>query len=208
MDRPSRRAPGYDLFKLIVAMILLILFLLLNWRGRSQSLILFSTLAPANPTTVPVSLTPVLLATTSALIHTSTATGITSTLPPAPSPINTFTPIATPLPSLVATPATTSTAAAPVASACEAASLRSRLQNGMNATILQRLNFRSSPGIRDNWLRTNLPGTQVEIIGGPECLPHASGAYVWWQIKLPDGQIGWSAEASQYGSFYFMEPAE
>jgi hypothetical protein len=76
----------------------------------------------------------------------------------------------------------------------------------MNVTILLRLNFRSSPGIGANWLRTNLPGTRAQVIGGPECLPHFIGAYVWWQIKLPDGQIGWSAEASQSGSFYFMEP--
>jgi hypothetical protein len=68
------------------------------------------------------------------------------------------------------------------------------------------LNFRSSPGIHENWMRTNIPGTKVQVIGGPECVPHFTGAYVWWQIKLPDGQIGWSAESSQFGSFYFMEP--
>jgi hypothetical protein len=78
----------------------------------------------------------------------------------------------------------------------------------MSATILRRLNFRSSPGIRDNWLRTNLPGTKVEIVGGPECLPHFTGAYVWWQIQLPSGETGWSAEGSVHGTFYFLEPAE
>jgi hypothetical protein len=46
----------------------------------------------------------------------------------------------------------------------------------MNVTILLRLNFRSSPGIGANWLRTNLPGTRAEVIGGPECLPHFIGA--------------------------------
>jgi hypothetical protein len=81
------------------------------------------------------------------------------------------------------------------------------LQVGTNATILRRLNFRSSPGIRDNWLLTNIPGTQVEIIGGPECVPYWTGAYMWWQIRLPDGRTGWSAEGSLHGSFYFMEPA-
>jgi hypothetical protein len=77
---------------------------------------------------------------------------------------------------------------------------------GRNATILRRLNFRSSPGIQHNWLRTNLPGTQVEVVGGPQCLPHLWGAYLWWQIRLPDGEIGWSAEGSIHGTFYFMEP--
>jgi hypothetical protein len=92
--------------------------------------------------------------------------------------------------------------------ACEAAVTRSRLQAGTTATILRRLNFRSSPGIRDNWLRTNIPGTQVEVMSGPECVPYVSGAYLWWQIRLPDGEVGWSAEGSIYGTFYFMEPSE
>jgi hypothetical protein len=83
---------------------------------------------------------------------------------------------------------------------------RSRLQVGGSAKILRRLNFRSSPGIQNNWLQTNIPGTQVEVIDGPVCLPHFIGAYVWWQIRLPDGRIGWSAEASLLGRFYFMEP--
>jgi hypothetical protein len=79
---------------------------------------------------------------------------------------------------------------------------------GDHAVILRRLNFRSSPGIQDNWLLTNLPGTKVEVIGGPQCLPHFAGAYLWWQVKLPNGQTGWSAEGSQFGSFYFIEPAK
>jgi hypothetical protein len=78
---------------------------------------------------------------------------------------------------------------------------------GMQAAILRRLNFRSSPGIRNNWVRTNTPGTSVEVVGGPKCIPHLAGAYVWWQIQLPDGNIGWSAEGSIHGTFYFMEPA-
>jgi len=94
----------------------------------------------------------------------------------------------------------------PDTNVCNAALSHSQLQAGINATILRRLNFRTSPGIQNNWIRTNIPGTQVEIIDGPICLPHFMGAYVWWQIKLPDGQIGWSAEASLFGRFYFMEP--
>jgi hypothetical protein len=92
------------------------------------------------------------------------------------------------------------------ADACEAAISRSRLSVGGNATILRRLNFRTSPGIQNNWIRTNLPGTQVEVIDGPVCLPYFIGAYVWWHIRLPDGQVGWSAESSLFGRFYFMEP--
>jgi hypothetical protein len=89
---------------------------------------------------------------------------------------------------------------------CAAVS-RSQIQVGLQAIIQRRLNFRSSPGIQNNWILTNLPGTQVEVIGGPECTRYKNGgAYLWWQIKLPDGQIGWSAEASAFGAFYFMEP--
>ena len=91
---------------------------------------------------------------------------------------------------------------------CEAANSRSRLQVGMNAMILRRLNFRSSPGIQDNWLLTNIPGTKVQLVGGPECIPHFIGAYLWWQIELPGGRIGWPAEGSVLGAFYFMEPVE
>lgn len=77
----------------------------------------------------------------------------------------------------------------------------------MKATIQRHLNFRSSPGIRENWLLTNLPGTRIEVIGGPECVPYWTGAYLWWQIRLPDGRVGWSAEGSLQGSFYFIEPS-
>jgi len=136
------------------------------------------------------------------------ATG-TNTPPPTVAPSHTPTSIPHPTATLVSESTTTATAAIPtVIDVCEAAGSRSRLQVGMNAAILRRLNFRSSPGIRDNWLLTNIPGTKVEVVGGPECVAHFAGAYLWWQIKLPDGRIGWSAEASQQGSFYFMEPVE
>ena len=79
----------------------------------------------------------------------------------------------------------------------------------MRATITRYLNFRSSPGIANNWIWTNVPGTQVEIIGGPECTQYqGGGSYMWWQIKLPDGREGWSAEASASGTFYFLEPTK
>jgi hypothetical protein len=181
----------------------------------------------AKPTTTIVSATSLLLTSTPVATQTSTATrAVVSTLVPLPSPIttnlstltvpsvpfptetNVIGPSATPFPTATAVASSTFTPVptTPVASACEAAASRSRLQAGTSATILRRLNFRSSPGIHDNWLLTNLPGTRVEVIGGPECIPQFRGVYVWWQIKLPNGQVGWSAEAPQYGSFYFMEP--
>ena len=225
---PSTRATAYDLFKLVVAIILLILLFLLKGRPTPQSSTLISTLTTpaltasaravptlfgnAQPTVVPSSSTSISLTSTSIPILTPTATNIAvSTQTPLPSPTTTeiSAPTATPLPSPSTIPvSSTSTpiSGTPAATACDAASSQSRLQAGMSAIILRRLNFRSSPGIQNNWLLTNNPGTKVEIIGGPECIPHSIGAYVWWQIKLPDGQIGWSAEASQQGMFYFMEP--
>src|SRR6266540_3335245 len=198
----STRAPGYDLFKLIVAIFLIILFLFLMRMSPPQAPAPVSNslpptgtpLASAQPTTAPTSSTSILLTATSSTIPSPTAT-------------STSEPTATPLPSPTETsviePTATPLAWIPVTSACETAASRSQLQTGMNATILRRLNFRSSPGIRDNWLRTNIPGTQVEVVGGPECVPYSEGAYVWWQIKLPDGRVGWSAEDSLHGAFYF-----
>ncbi len=232
----SRRAPGYDLFKSIVAILLLVLFLILNRPAIPQSPTRIST-PSTNPTRLPVSATFLSLTSTAIplLSPTPTSAGVSTQTPllsPTPTSVSaptetsvrvsTQTPLPSPtitkasestagsLPTLPATPATSLTSTpiigTPVASACDFASSRSRLQNRRNAIILRRLNFRSSPGIHENWMRTNIPGTKVQVIGGPECVPHFTGAYVWWQIKLPDGQIGWSAESSQFGSFYFMEP--
>jgi hypothetical protein len=79
----------------------------------------------------------------------------------------------------------------------------------MKATIAHIVNFRSSPGVFNNWILTNHPGIQVEVIGGPTCTRYKNGgAYLWWQIKLPNGRVGWSAEASAFGKFYFMEPVK
>jgi len=83
------------------------------------------------------------------------------------------------------------------------------LQVGMQATINRKVNLRSSPGLFNNWIAVNQPGTQVEVVSGPSCTRYQNGgAYLWWQIKLPNGLTGWSAEASAFGSFYFMEPVK
>jgi hypothetical protein len=243
----STRALGYDLFKLIVAILLLILFFLLLSRPTAQQVPLTAatTAVPAtettlstpsvtldaNPIAVPATFTSLSLTSTSIPVSSATRTAAPGSTDPIPSPTatnldakaRTATPLSsptatnpdtrtvTPFPSPTRTPVIESTPTSiieptAIEAACDAAILRSRLQPGMKATILRRLNFRSSPGIQDNWLRTNIPGTQVEVMGGPECIPHISGAYVWWQIKLPDGKTGWSAEGSIHGTFYFMEP--
>ena len=101
----SSRAPGYDLFKFIVALLLFILAILLMWMSPqspapSPGLLPNSSATPspeqrltASPTTVPASPTsPPLRATT------------TSTPSPSPTPTNIASPTPTPLPSPTATP--------------------------------------------------------------------------------------------------------
>lgn len=226
----STRARVYDLFKLIVAILLLLLFLWLLQRSTARPFASAPTLTPFPP---PTNVNPILSAGTAtpgpptspaqsnppalvaslasptspppSLTPASEASPPVSPTPTAPA---SFAPTGTQPPSGVPTLTPMGTSETPTIAACDETASRSRLQPGMTAVILRRLNFRSSPGIRDNWLRTNLPGTRVEVVAGPECVPHLSGAYVWWQIRLPAGEVGWSAEGSIHGTFYFMEPVE
>ena len=224
----SARATGYDLFKLVIAILLLLLFIcLLLWipanvppdatTSPTSILITATETQPVTATFFPVTPSLTSPSTTATPLPlpspTETLSSDTSTTTPIPSPtaaqISTLSPTPIPSPTQTSVPQPSPTPTdepSPTSDTCEAALSRSRLQVGMNSTIIRRLNFRSSPGIQNNWLQTNSPGTQVEIIDGPVCLPHFMGAYVWWQIKLPDGQVGWSAEASLFGRFYFMEP--
>ncbi|CAG0976056.1 partial carboxyl-terminal processing protease, partial [Anaerolineae bacterium] len=68
------------------------------------------------------------------------------------------------------------------------------LISGESATVTSYLYLRSSPGIANNWIRIMKPNSQVEVTGNPTCVLHGSGAYIWWQVKLPDGTTGWLAE--------------
>ena len=206
----SARAPWFDLFKLVVAIMLFLLFLFLLFSNRpsqarqlqdadltSTSLLFTSTVVPASSTSAPP---------TATLIPTQTAT-------PIPSPTNPPTLTSTALPQVTESPVP-ETLPTPIVEipadtkTCEAIS-HSQLQLGMQAAVVQTVNFRSSPGIFNNWIKINLPNTQVEVVGGPSCTRYENGgAYLWWQVKLPDGRIGWSAEASAFGKFYFMEPVK
>ncbi|MCP4139789.1 MAG: SH3 domain-containing protein [Chloroflexi bacterium] len=83
-----------------------------------------------------------------------------------------------------------------------------RLKAGEEAEIIRNLNFRSSPGIGNNWLATFRTGSRVKVLGEARCLPYADGAYRWWKIERADGTIGWSAEAPISETTYFIQPAE
>jgi len=211
---PSSRAPGYDLFKLIVAIILLLVFLLL-WLGikptqtsqTEQALLPTFTIIPPAETLLP---------TPSTTLRASLTTVPASNTPAPPTVIATVTDTSTPEPPpSTETPVPTEEALpTPIfeipaqVSDCEAVS-HSQLQVGMQATIKHKVNLRSSPGLFYNWIAVNQPDTQVEVIGGPACTRYqGGGAYLWWQIKLSNGTVGWSAEASAFGSYYFMEPVK
>jgi len=82
------------------------------------------------------------------------------------------------------------------------------LTSGKAATVIVYLRLRLSPGIGNNLLQTVNPNTQVEVIGSPTCVLHSDGAYIWWQVKLPDGTVGWLAEGSFTRKLYFLEPVK
>lgn len=84
--------------------------------------------------------------------------------------------------------------------------LKSRLDVGITVTVTTNLNFRASPGLDQEIKLVSLPGDRLEIIGGPICIPHLDGAYMWWQVQRTDGNIGWSAEGSLTRIYYFLEP--
>ena len=86
--------------------------------------------------------------------------------------------------------------------------LAPRLQPSDQARTLVNLNLRSSPGIKDNWMLTNIAQTQLTIVGGPVCVIQEGGAYWWWEVENPSGLRGWSAEAHQGGGYYFLEPVQ
>ena len=209
--RTSSYAPFYDLFKLIVAIILLaiVLFMLWNVTPPSSPAPPAATWTPPPPSAETAVVSPTPAPPTDTASPTLNSAIVTATATPTPPSAENLTSTPTASPTL---PPVTETLPTPIVeipsepNACAAVS-RSRLQVGMRATILRRLNFRSSPGIMNNWMLTNIPGTQVEVIGGPACTIYKNGgSYLWWQIKLPNGIVGWSAEASAFGAFYFMEP--
>ena len=64
------------------------------------------------------------------------------------------------------------------------------------------LNLRNEPG-----------GTQIDqmpegetftVIGGPRCALVGGTMFTWWQIRMDNGTVGWSAEGGF--EFYYMEP--
>ncbi|MEJ2758627.1 MAG: hypothetical protein P8046_09125 [Anaerolineales bacterium] len=192
-----------DKIKLVVAVILVVLtaFLYFGDRFEVSAVTAVATDRPAMETeTVTQSPTrtdiPAIIdGPTDTPTPTSSPTEIESppptiTEPPTITP--TFTPTISPTP----------TAAQDICSLA----LESRLEVGMTVTVKTNLNFRVSPGLDQEILLVNIPGNRLEIIGGPICIPHLDGAYMWWQVQRMDGDVGWSAEGSLTHIYYFLEP--
>lgn len=218
----------YDRFKLIVALILLVLFIILlltlrggvspasqqvsaeqqNAAGVPSKTAAKVAEAASTPTPTPV---PVTSTSTATLLPTPTATlpapSPTPTLPPAP----TSTPVPTSAdstPTLAPETAMPTPAQAGAQGDCSAA-IVSRLAVGDKARVISNLNLRSSPGLEaNNLVKVNPVGTQLEIIGGPTCLVYGGGVYLWWEVRMNDSQTGWSAEGSLEGKTYFLEPVK
>ncbi len=224
MDTP-RRWINYDTFKLIVALILLILLIVFIFQAQRPGTIagieptpvtqVSIATSPPQPTQTPVS-TPTVLPTATQLppATPTTAPPASATPESLPSPTTAQMPTATPEATSSPTEAPTATPAvldtpAPAATAaavdCPLA-LPTRLKVGDNARITTNLNLREEPGIGKKLVRTNPTTTQLQIIGGPVCTPYKGSAYLWWNVQLPDGVTGWSAEGSATGKFYFLEP--
>jgi hypothetical protein len=186
-----------DKIKLVVAVILVVLtaFLYFGDRFEVSAVTAVATDRPAMETeTVTQSPTrtdiPAIIdGPTDTPTPTSSPTEIES---PPPTITPTFTPTISPTP----------TAARDICSLA----LESRLEVGMTVTVKTNLNFRVSPGLDQEILLVNIPGNRLEIIGGPICIPHLDGAYMWWQVQRMDGDVGWSAEGSLTRIYYFLEP--
>jgi hypothetical protein len=232
----NRRWIPYDTFKLIVTLVLLALLLVLLLRrpagppvvGQAgQETAAATTQAPAEgqpPTATPTPLPPpaTLAPTASPTLPPPTAS------PTLPLPTATLeaevTPTGTPeteaaaaptaTPHAEATPTETPPAEAtltptpePQAGAADCPLAQpSRLAVGNQAVVRARLNLRSEAGMDKTIIRVSPPGTQVEVISGPMCIPYQGGAYLWWNLETADGVTGWSAEASLTDRFYFLEP--
>lgn len=142
--------------------------------------------ATPEPTAIPATPTP----------DSSAQTAATETPPVEATATETAAPTATPQPQ----------AAAGSPGDCPLAQ-PSRLATGQQAVVVANLNLREAAGMDKRILRVSLPNARVEIVGGPICIPHQNGAYLWWNVKTADGTTGWSAEAALSKNFYFLQPA-
>lgn len=208
-----RRWFGYDWFKLIVALALLILLVVLFVQQRPISGVA-SQAATSTPTSIPVaSVIPsaTISAPTSVAEPSATQTpSPTQTAAPAQVPTATppvEQPTSAPPPTTEQPTPTATTEAAQTASGDCSGAAPTRLKVGMKAVVAYNLNLRKAAGMDQEIVATHLPTTLLDILGGPVCIPYDTGVYRWWNVKTADGAVGWSAESALNTNTYFMEPA-
>ncbi len=210
----SRYAPGYDLFKLIVAVILtIILIFLLLQESRLRYAALSLTVTASSLTeraVLPTMTSPPLTVSTSTPLPPPTSTEL---VPTQSTPVE-----STPTESIATEPVPTEqppptesipTEQVPASDPNQCPANPTRLQAGAAVRVLDWLNFRTGPGLHYEIQRTNRPGTELEVIGGPVCTVRGGEpprAYLWWNVRMEDGQEGWSAEAPLNYPNYFLEP--
>lgn len=202
----TRYAPGYDLFKLIVAILLTVLLIVLLLRERDkrfEELSMSVTQAAVADVIAPTATIP---APASTAMPEPTQTESAPTQPPV-----TETPVTETVPTETAATETPPADPQPVSDPNECPSNPTRIQVGMTVRVLDWLNFRAAPGLGKTIQTTNRPGTQMEVIDGPVCTLQGGNpprAYLWWNLRMADGREGWSAEAPLNFPNYFMEPVE
>ena len=202
----QRFAPGYDLFKLLVAIILIILLILAFRSQQNASSQQADVLTPASTATqIPAPLatgTQTVTQTPSAQPDTATPT----LTPQPPTPMETLFVATETFTALPPTDEPTLT----LGSGCPA--LQSHIKIGDKVRVALRLNFRTDPGLEYPIIQTNGVGTNLEVIGGPMCNVRATSlgdkAYMWWNVRMDNGVEGWSAEAPLINSFYFLDPVK
>ncbi len=73
---------------------------------------------------------------------------------------------------------------------------------GEVCTREDRVRVRSKPGRRAGRIAWAYPGDRFVVIDGPEC----GDGWVWWQVRLDDGTIGWMAEGGDERDPKFLCP--
>jgi hypothetical protein len=187
----SKYAPGYDLFKLIVAVILTIILILLLLRESRQRF------AQPNLTVAPPT-------------ETERVVLPTMTSQPSPTPTPVITPTE-PIPTeSIPTQEPAPTQPVPASDPNECPSAPTRIQVGDKVRVVSWLYFRTGPGLNSPIQHTNNPGTEMDVIGGPVCTIKSATddakAYLWWYVRMKDGREGWSAEAPLNTPNYLLEP--
>jgi hypothetical protein len=85
----------------------------------------------------------------------------------------------------------------------------SHIQVGDEIRVLNWVYFRTGPGRHWPIRYTIQPGTELSVIGGPvtTCRNADGGprAYIWWNLRMRNGEEGWSAEAQLILPTYFLE---